>query len=96
MAFSDFVQCCSKNGETLGDALVNLGERAVRSLLDAWRSLPLDARAAVVAAAEVGGVALAAALAAIGVEAAELVAVFLIGFGIGATIAIMVDCGDCL
>jgi urease accessory protein UreF len=96
MAFSDFIACCSTKSQAFGEALVNVGEDAVRSLLSVWRTLPAESKTAILVAAEAGATVLAGALAAVGIEASEALAAFLIGFGIGAAIAIMLDCGDCL
>jgi hypothetical protein len=94
MAFSDFVSCCSSQGQAFADGLLNLGEDIVTGFLSVWKTLPRDSQLAIIAAAEAGATALGGALAAAGITGGEALAAFLIGFGIGASIAIMVSCSS--
>lgn len=90
MSWDEFTACAGRDGEILADA----GEDAIKEIAQLWRALPQDIKAMLIAAARWGGTYLEAALAAAGVAAAEVIAAAAAGAGLGAIMAVIVDCYD--
>lgn len=70
MSWDDFTACAGRDGEIL----VEIGEDGVKEIAGLWKMLPQDVKAMLIAAARWGGVYLEAALAAVGIAAAEAIA----------------------
>jgi hypothetical protein len=92
VAWNDFTNCCAANNQAVVAEIEKIGESAVRSFISMWRALPLDVRSYVVAAAGFGATYLSVALAAAGVEGAEVIAAFLFGFGVAWAIDMLMNC----
>lgn len=90
MSWDDFTACAGRDGEILAE----IGEDGVREIGGLWRSLPQDVKAMLIAAARWGGTYLEAALAAVGIAAAEAIAAVAAGAGLGVIMAVIVDCYD--
>ncbi len=90
MAWDEFTACAGRDGEILAD----LGEDAVKEIGGLWRSLPQDIKGMLIAASRWGATYLEAALAAVGIAAAEAIAAVAAGAGLGVVMAVIVDCYD--
>jgi hypothetical protein len=90
MSWDEFTACAGRDGELL----VNVGEDAVKEIGGLWKTLPADVKGMLIAAARWGGVYLEAALAAVGIAAGEAIAAAAAGVGLGALMAVIVDCYD--
>lgn len=90
MSWDDFTACAGRDGEILAE----IGEDGVKEIAGLWRSLPQDVKAMLIAAARWGGVYLEAALAAVGIAAAEAIAAVAAGAGLGVIMAVIMDCYD--
>jgi hypothetical protein len=90
MSWDDFTACAGRDGEIL----VEIGEDGVKEIAGLWKTLPQDVKAMLIAAARWGGVYLEAALAAVGIVAAEAIAAVAAGAGLGVIMAVIMDCYD--
>ncbi len=90
MSWDDFTACAGRDGEILKE----IGEDGVKEIAGLWRSLPQDIKGMLIAASRWGAVYLEAALAAVGIAAAEAIAAVAAGAGLGVIMAVIVDCYD--
>ncbi|MGB3445025.1 MAG: hypothetical protein WBA97_40335 [Actinophytocola sp.] len=90
MSWDDFTTCAGRDGEILAE----IGEDGVKEIAGLWRALPQDVKAMLIASARWGGVYLEAALAAVGIAAAEAIAAVAAGAGLGVIMAVIMDCYD--
>lgn len=90
MSWDEFTTCAGRDGEILAD----LGEDAVKEIGQLWKALPQDVKGMLITAASWGATYLEAALAAVGIVAAEAIAAVAAGAGLGVIMAVIVDCYD--
>lgn len=90
MAWDDFTACAGRDGEIL----MEIGEDGVKEIAGLWKMLPQDVKAMLIAASRWGATYLEAALAAVGIAAAEVIAAVAAGAGLGVIMAVIIDCYD--
>jgi len=96
MTVEAFTECAQSRGLQDVDTLAGYGKEAIEGVLDVWKSLPPDLKAAIVATVTALGEYAAAAIAAMGVGAAEFLAwigaAVAVGVGLGVAMDVLEQC----